>query len=351
MHGPIQFDDLPHWINWLLFAGGVAAVLVAGTTVTRKVDALAGKLHVGRAFAGMLLLGGITSLPEVTAVSTGAFYGNGKLAISTLLGSLAFNIFILSLADASYHGPALSSLTRGPWSLFQGLLTVVALALVAIAISSGDVMLVGVGIWTMVICAFSILSFIVASRYSNRMPWRPDGSGNLAGVPAERSIGPATEQASTLSLLLWIAAGCAGILIAGYILSRAGDALARQTGLGGSFVGFLLVGVGTSMPEAASVISATRLRAYDMAIGDVFGTNLFNLALIVVADAFYPDGPILNQAGRFELVATLLALALTAVYLLGILNRRPATLLRLGYDSWILALGYFGGMALLFHLR
>jgi Ca2+/Na+ antiporter len=96
-------------------------------------------------------VGGITSLPEVTAVSTGAIHGNGKLAVSTLLGSLAFNIFILSLADASRRGPALSSLTRGLWSMLQGLLTIVALALVAIAISSGDVQIGGIGCWTLAI--------------------------------------------------------------------------------------------------------------------------------------------------------------------------------------------------------
>jgi cation:H+ antiporter len=288
----------------------------------------------------------------VTAVSTGAIYGNGKLAVSTLLGSLAFNVFILSLADASRCGPALSSLTRGPSSLLQGLLTVVGLALVAIAISSGDVQIGGLGCWTLAICVFAILSFIFASRYSSRTPWRPDLADDASDA-VEQSLRrlPATRHGSVMRLLLWITAYSAVILVAGYLLSRTGDALSRQTGLGGSFVGFLLVGVGSSMPEAASVISAAHLGAYDMAFGDVFGTNLFNLALLVLADIFYPDGPILNQAGRFELVATLLALTLTAVYLVGIINRQRATLLHLGYDSWIVAIGYFGGMALLYLLR
>lgn len=59
-----------------------------------------------------------------------------------------------------------------------------------------------------------------------------------------------------------------------------------------------------------------------MAMRDIFGTNLFNIALIFLADLAYPGGPVLRQAGPFEAVASLLALVLTGIFILGIVDKR-----------------------------
>jgi cation:H+ antiporter len=141
------------------------------------------------------------------------------------------------------------------------------------------------------------------------------------------------------------------ILAAGFALAGTGDALAQQTGLGASFVGMLLGGVATSLPEVTTTIAAVRLAQYEMAFADAFGTNLFSTMLLFVADLAYSGGPILNEVDRFSLFAMLLGILLTAVYLAGFVERRHKTVLRMGIDSVVVLFAYAGGLVLLFFLR
>jgi cation:H+ antiporter len=84
-----------------------------------------------------------------------------------------------------------------------------------------------------------------------------------------------------------------------------------------------------------------------MAVGDIFGTNLFNIALIFLADLAYAGGPVLTEAGTFEAVAALLALIMTGNFVLGLLERRDRTIMRMGYDSLACIAFYAGGLLLL----
>jgi cation:H+ antiporter len=85
-----------------------------------------------------------------------------------------------------------------------------------------------------------------------------------------------------------------------------------------------------------------------MAISDTFGSNLFNLGLILLADAIFVGDPILNHAGRFEIIAALLGIVLTAIYLIGLLEREDRTIFGMGYDSLAVLLVYLAGLVLLY---
>ena len=116
-------------------------------------------------------------------------------------------------------------------------------------------------------------------------------------------------------------------------------------------VGFLLIGFATSMPEVSTIAAAMRMRRHGMALGEVLGTNFVNLSLILVADAVYAGGPVINALGRFEVVSALLGALLTGLYLVGLLEHRNPVVLRMGYDSLAVLLVFCGGVALLFGLR
>jgi cation:H+ antiporter len=94
-----------------------------------------------------------------------------------------------------------------------------------------------------------------------------------------------------------------------------------------------------------------RLQRYTMALADIFGANMFNVAIIVVVDALHPGPPVLVLAGPFAAFSALLALLLTTVFLVGILERRDRTVLRMGFDSLLTIAGYLVGVALLYRLR
>jgi cation:H+ antiporter len=140
------------------------------------------------------------------------------------------------------------------------------------------------------------------------------------------------------------------ILGSGFLLASTGEALAVQSGLGASFVGMLLGGVATSLPEVSTTIAAVRLAQYKMAFADAFGTNLFSVMLLFVADLAYDGGPILNEVDRFSLFATLLGILLTTVYLAGFVERRYKSIVGMGIDSVVVLLAYAGGLIILFFL-
>jgi cation:H+ antiporter len=141
------------------------------------------------------------------------------------------------------------------------------------------------------------------------------------------------------------------ILVAGFALAQAGDAISQLTGLSAGLVGLVLVGLATSLPEVSSITAAVRMKRYEMALGDVFGTNLLTIGLLLLADLFYAGEPVLNTAGRFEAVAALLGLILTAVFVVGLLERKNRTFLRIGYDALAAILIFAGGIVLLYFLQ
>jgi cation:H+ antiporter len=349
----MTLSGLPLWAELLSF--GAAAILIwfAGSRLARYVDILTEKITIGRAFAGMLMLGSITSLPEMSAVSTAAAFGNASLAINTLLGSLALNVAMIAVADINVRGAALSSRVAEPGALYQAALCMIALSLTIAAIVTGDRLIIGTGSWTMVICAFVLVSFWLASGFAYRSPWRvrrpvqdqvgAGGGREVRGDHTRREI----EWKVTKGLAFKIGFAALAILVSGYVLSRSSEAIAQQIGLRTSMAGFVLLGTVTSLPELATILAAARLGRFDMAVADSFGTNLVNLGLLVVADAFYPGGPILNQAGRFEIAACLLCLVLTAIYVLGLLEHHKRTIFGMGYDSLAVVCSYIFGIALL----
>lgn len=95
------------------------------------------------------------------------------------------------------------------------------------------------------------------------------------------------------------------------------------------------------------MVGAIRLGRYELAVGDIFGTNLFDLLLVPFADLLFRSGPILNQAGRFEIVAASTGIVLTAIYIVGLLDRRNRTFLRMGYDSLAAIVTYGIGVVVL----
>lgn len=110
------------------------------------------------------------------------------------------------------------------------------------------------------------------------------------------------------------------ILVAGFKLARYGDAIAEKTGLGCVWIGLVLIALVTSLPELATGISAVALvDAPDLALGTIFGSCTFNLAILAVLDIINSDGPILNKVSRGHLISAgagvvLVALAAVSIF-------------------------------------
>src|SRR3990170_7852767 len=151
----LDLSEQPLSVLFLILAMAGVIVWYAGTRIVRYVDAIATRTHIGQAFAGMLLLGGVTSLPEIATAGTAAASGNALLTVNDLLGSASINLIILAVGDFFYGRDALTSVAGRPVTLMQGTLGMILLAGVgfSIAITDTQIPLIGAGVTTLVLAA------------------------------------------------------------------------------------------------------------------------------------------------------------------------------------------------------
>lgn len=325
------------------FCLAASAVWWAGTRLPRFVVALSDKTGLGQGFAGLLVLGGITSLPELATATTAAAIGAPLLAMNDVLGSAAFNVLLLAIADMLLGPRPLTSVVARPVTLIQGVSGMMVLALIIAAITSdGRAPIGGPYLWPAIIFAASIASIHIADRTERRPMWQ------VIDQP-ERAFAEAAKQSeiSWRTLLLWLSILAAIIMVAGATLAATAARIATQTGIGGSLMGFLFVSAATSLPEFSAIIGAIRHQRYELAIGEVFGSNLFNFSFILIIDAVSSGPPVLGLAGPFEAMAALLALLMSGVFVLGLVERRDRTILRMGEDSLAVIVVYLAGLAFL----
>jgi cation:H+ antiporter len=343
-----MFADTSLVINAAIFVASATAVWFAGARLAGYADAIAARTGIGRAAIGVLLLGGVTSLPELAVGTTAALSGHPALSVSDILGSAGINVLILALADAALGRGALTSTLAAPGVLMQGVLSVLLFAVVAAAAVADDVVVLGMGIgsWTLLVAYAVAVRLIVHAK--ELKSWVPTKRPRNREPPDQQGADPA---GSLGSLLGRTAIAGAAILVAGFLLAQTGAAMADQTGLGTSFFGAVLLAIATSLPEVSTVVASVRLKRYEMAISDVFGTNLFNMLIIVAVDQLYQGKPVLAEGGAFAAFAALLAAILTLLFVVGMIERRDKTVMRMGIDSLSAVACYGAGLFVLYQLR
>ena len=343
-----DLTEQPLALNFLIFAVAAAAVWAAGTRIAGYADAISAQTGIGHAAMGLLLLGGVTSLPEAAVTVSASLNGNRALAVNNVLGGVAMQVAILAIADFLIGRRALTSVIPDPTTMLQGALNIVLLAIVGAGIIVGSVVVLGAGLWSWAVLIFYLYSMRLLAATRDPLPWHAEG--DIARGVSPEGAERATHRGLSSVIVRTVAAG-AVILVAGYLLATTGEAIAEQTGIGSSFIGAVLVAISTSLPEVSTVIAAARLGLLTLAISDIFGTNLFDIALVWLIDIVSPGGAVLSSVGAFSSFAVLLGIVVTALYVAGLAERRDKTLLRLGVDSLAVVICYVGGVAILYGLR
>ncbi len=323
-----------------------AALLVwwAGSNLPRYVLALCDRTGLGKGVAGMLVLGGITSLPELATATSAAAMGAPLLSLNNILGSASFNILLLALADMVLGARPLTSVVARPVTLIQGVLGVLLLGAVGAAIVAGGGERIGpVGAFSTGIVALCVTAIAIANRSERRPMWQVVNPPDHARTGADRETPQGLKP--VVPALLFLAAL---ILAGGFVLAASAEVIARKTGLGDGVVGFLFAAAATSLPELSAIVGSMRCQRYELAVGEVFGSNLFNLAIIFVVDLAAPGPPVLRLAGNFEALAALLALGMTGIFVLGLIERRNRTFIGMGEDSLVAMCLYAAGTVYLF---
>lgn len=324
----MDLSALPVAANLLIFVAAGVAVWFAGGRLAQQVDELAAMTRAGQAFLGALVLGGLTSLPEAATMITASAIGNPQMALGNLFGSIAANVVILSAADLASRSPLASTIDRRA-PIRQGLAVLLLLGVTTAAILFDDPVDARIGLWPVVLFVLVVAAFVVLQR--------TDPERTTPDAPAgdqDRSELPGVVRAVALTAVV--------IVGAGYVSAISADAFAAQIGLGGGFVGFVLLAGASSLPEISTTVGAIKIGAPGLAAGNVFGTNLVNMTLVLAADVSYDAGPVLDAVGPRGLLTLGIAGAVVAVYL-GFLRWPRASVGRMGLGSALAVAVYLTG--------
>ncbi len=156
----------------------------------------------------------------------------------------------------------------------------------------------------------------------------------------------ATSRTITIFALAALA-----IVALGVWLSFIGDEIARTTGLNASFVGNVFLAISTSLPEVVVTIAAARMKAVDLAVGNVLGSNVFNIAILSVYDLVYIRGSLWEFIAPIHVVAGLGAILMTSIAIISITFRASRQIVpRVTWDAALFILMYIANLGLLYVL-
>jgi cation:H+ antiporter len=331
-------------VLWLQFIACTGIILVSGTYLSKYGDVIAEKTGLGRTWVGVILMASVTSLPElVTGISSAAIFNVPDIAVGDVLGSCMFNILILAVLDFM-SGPAPISTKAHQGQVLTAAFGMLLLGLVNVSLfGAAQMPSVGwVGIYSLVFITVYLIAMRSVFFYEKRR------IAELIEVVAEEMRYEKIPKARAyqmygLNALLTIGAAV--------YLPSLGERIAEVTGLGQTFVGNIFIALSTSLPELVVSIATFKLGAIDMAFGNIFGSNLFNIVILAVDDFFYTKGPILSHVSANHLISSSAAIAMTAVAAIGLTYRASKKWLFFAWDSVAILAIYVFALFFLYTMR
>jgi len=262
------------------------AIIVAGTFLAKSADKISELTGFGKVFVGGLLLAGATSLPELVVDVKSIKLGLPDLAVGDLLGSSLFNILILAVMDFTFPS-AFRRTAFSPAYIHHSLaatLSVLLTATIGIGIlAKVPVSFLGVNFfgWATLAFYFFGLRLIFIEDHTLKQP--------VIGAVAERTTKAnwrAEKKALGSAIGVYLVCTLIILLSAPYLV-HAADKIALELNIGHTFVGTTLVALTTSLPELVATYAAFRVGAPDLALGNIFGSNAFNMIIFVPLDAIH----------------------------------------------------------------
>lgn len=311
------------WINsnflWTQFAVCGVAIVLAGTRLSRFGDIIGEKLKIGSTWIGLVLLAAITSMPEMITSCTAGGIGAPDMVAGNLFGSNLFNLAILGILGlamprrAVWAGMGNRHLLAGSLNslmMLVALLTILFYKLASWKISPNELMQLPVGVGSILLLFLYLLCmFLIFLNERNK-------SAASAASQSYRD-----ENLTNVCLKFGVASAI--IVLAGWRMVILGNILAQvpihlfgaRVVLGQSIVGTIFLAVATSLPELTVCYAAVKIGSVDMAIGNVFGSNIFNIATFFLADLFFTKGPILAYVSEAHVLTGLLVVLMSVLFI------------------------------------
>ncbi|MEC4675593.1 MAG: sodium:calcium antiporter, partial [Nitrospirota bacterium] len=303
-----------------------AIIVYSGIKLSKYGDIIAEKTGMGRAWTGLVLMATVTSLPElVTGISSVTFAGVPDIAVGDVLGSCVFNMLIIALLDAIYRPMPISTKAHHGHVLSGGF-GVILLYIVVVSMFAGDKVpqLGWIGIYSLVIGVMYFIAMRVVFIYEKRQ---------FDQYIKERVDELRYKKITTRTAVINYCFNAALVVIAAVFLPGIGEGIAEMTGLGQTFVGNIFIALSTSLPEVVVAIAAVKMDAIDLAIGNLFGSNIFNIFILAIDDVFFIKGPLLSFVDKTHLISAMSAISMTTIAIIGLTYRMKKKRLFMAWDS------------------
>jgi cation:H+ antiporter len=317
---------------WLQFVLCAALIGSAGYQLSRYGDAIAQRTGLSGSWIGLALLATVTSLPELATGITSVTVAHApNLAVGDALGSCVVNLVFLVVIDFFFrkepvwHRASQGHVLAGAFGVVMLGFTLVSLLMSQVKPSQGMVAAAsatqpGFGLTTPVLLALYLVAMRTVFAYERDHAALETLELNAA-LPALRSA------------VIRFAIAASVVASAGIWLPFVATDLANAMGWNKSFVGSLFVAMATSLPELAVTLSALRIGALDMAIGNLLGSNLFNVVIIAVDDLFYRPGVLLASVSPVHAVTAGSAITMTGLAMVGLFFKPSGRVMRA--ISWV----------------
>jgi cation:H+ antiporter len=326
---------------WFEFVICLAVILFAGTKLAQYGDIIAERTGLGRIWIGVVLIAFVTTIPElVTSVSSVALVHSPDLALGTLLGSCCFNLAILALLDILHSRTPVLSMAS-PRHILTGGWGAMLIAIATAGILAGRrfsfLTLGWVGIPTIVI----LILYLVGMWWI----FRRERGQQLDSVP---TTAHQYDKFTLRTVGIRFALAAAAVIAAAIWLSFIGDDIGKTTGWGNTFVGSLFLAITTSAPELVVAITALRIGAIDLAVADILGANMLDVAMIFPVDLAQGRGFVLSSVSSGQLINASVAVTMTLLVIAGLRFRRRRKVFRVAswYTPLLIGLYIFGSYAL-----
>lgn len=289
-------------IDFVFLLAGVGLLTVGGEALIRGALAAARRLNVSPLLSGLVIVGFGTSSPELVVSVDAALSGSPDIAVGNVVGSNIANILLILGLSAT-----ITVLRVTPLSLRRDALMVITATLLFLVLAFGG----GLGRLDAVICLLVLTAYLVWAYQTEKNQELPSAQLHQAEADEVQSVPRSvlwTLSAIGIGLLLLV--GGSQILLTGAI------GIAQRFGVSEALIGLTLVAVGTSLPElTVSVMAALRKHA-DVAVGNILGSNIFNILAILGISALVEPLPLAERIRTFDQWAMLGAAVLLVLFLL-----------------------------------
>lgn len=318
---------------WIQFILSAAILVYTAIKLAEFGDVIAVRTRLSGMFIGTLLIAGATSLPELLSAINAIAQESPNLAAGSMFGSAMFNMFVLAILDLIHQQARILRRVAMNHALTASLANVMAGLAVFFILANLDVKIGWVG----------VDSLLIIAAYFGGVRLLQGGGPSPAPEQIDDAKVPSLRRAG-----IGFALATLVLVIVTPFLVGSANTIAEQTGISAGFIGATLLAAATSLPELVTTIAAARIGAYDLAVGNLFGSNVFNMFALGLTDFFYTHGRFLGAIDKSFALAGMIGLLLTGLGLIGNLARVERRLFFVEVDALLILLGYIAGMWFLY---